>query len=86
MAKNQIRGNILLALESSDAQMNRLAKEEYYFGRRIALEEIMATLGNVTESEITEVAENILNQDTFTLVALGPVKQDIDLRGLFLNH
>lgn len=85
MAKSQIKGNILLALESSDAQMNRLAKEEYYFGRRVPLDEITSSLADTTSREVIEVAERILDQDTFAFVALGPVEQGVDIRGLFLT-
>ena len=31
--KNQLKGNMLLGLETSDSRMSRIAKNEIYFGR-----------------------------------------------------
>jgi predicted Zn-dependent peptidase len=82
-AKSHIRGNLILAMESSDARMNRLAKDEFYFGRHVSLDETLAALDAVTASDLAALAEEMLNQGRFSLVALGPVPSDTDLFGLF---
>ncbi len=82
-AKSQIKGNIILAMESTDSRMNRLAKSEYYFGRLIPLDEIISSLENVTPSDLHKTAEQLINPDRFTIVALGPVPTDTDLFKLF---
>ena len=38
-AKEQIKGNFLLSMESTDNRMMKLAKNEIYFGRNISAEE-----------------------------------------------
>ena len=38
-AKRQIKGNLLLGLESTGNRMNQLARNEIYFGRQIQLDE-----------------------------------------------
>jgi predicted Zn-dependent peptidase len=86
MAKNQIKGNLILNLESSDAQMNRLAKEEYYFGRHITLGEILDSLHKVSLPELCHECEALLNNGEFTIVALGPVEADLNLQTLFLDN
>jgi len=83
MAKNQIKGSLILSLESSDAQMNRIAKEEFYFGRHITLEEILDALQSVTLTELSRECDAMINQGEFTIVALGPVKSDVNLQQLF---
>jgi predicted Zn-dependent peptidase len=82
-AKSQIKGNIILAMESTDSRMNRLAKGEYYFGRQIPLDEIISSLENVTPKDLKDTGEQIINSDRFTIVALGPVTPDTDLFKLF---
>lgn len=82
-AKNQLRGNLILAMENADSRMNRLAKDEYYFGRHVPVEEILDELEAVTPQELKETAEEMLNQGRFSIIALGPIPQDTDLFGLF---
>lgn len=82
-AKNQIRGNIILAMESTDSRMNRLAKGEYFFGRYITLDEIIGALEAVTAEELSELAEEMINSGPMTIVALGPLDESFDLGGTF---
>jgi predicted Zn-dependent peptidase len=82
-AKSQIKGSIILAMESTDSRMNRLAKGEYYFGRYISLEEIIGAIEAVTPAELVSVAEEMINEDRFTIVAVGPIDQGTDLFGMF---
>jgi predicted Zn-dependent peptidase len=82
-AKNQIKGNIILAMESTDSRMNRLAKGEYFFGKYISLDEIISSLEAVTADEISEVAEEMIDSGPMTIVALGPLDEKCDLGGMF---
>ncbi len=82
-AKSQIRGNIILAMESTESRMNRLAKGEFYFGRHIPLDEIISSLENVTRNDLHATGEQVINSGRFTVVALGPVSPDTDLFSLF---
>ncbi|MBI5249224.1 MAG: insulinase family protein [Desulfomonile tiedjei] len=82
-AKSQIKGNIILAMESTDSRMNRLAKGEYYFGRRVGVDEILAALEAVTLDELRETADWMINEGRYTIVAVGPVGKDTDLFGYF---
>ncbi|MBM3299684.1 MAG: insulinase family protein [Deltaproteobacteria bacterium] len=81
-AKNQIKGNLIMAMESSEARMNRLAKGEYFFGRHMPLEEIVESLEAVTPARASETAAQMLNARKFTIVALGPIDENGDLTGL----
>lgn len=82
-AKSQIKGSIILAMESTDSRMNRLAKGEYYFGRYISLDEIINSIESVTRQELVSLAEEMINNGRLTIVAVGPVSQDTDLFGMF---
>ncbi len=82
-AKNQIRGNVILAMESTDSRMNRLAKSEFYFGRYVGMNEILDAVDAVTLDELTGVAETILDPAKFTMIALGPVDSDTNILQYF---
>jgi predicted Zn-dependent peptidase len=74
-AKDQLKGNILLSFESTDNRMSRLAKGELYFNRFIPLEEILDGIRNVSAEDIQRLALELLQESTFSLVALGKVKE-----------
>src|SRR5208282_1347263 len=55
-ARSQIKGNMLLGMESTDARMNRLARNEIYYRRDIPLEEVASGIEQVTNDQIVELA------------------------------
>jgi predicted Zn-dependent peptidase len=79
-AKSHIKGNFILAMESTDARMNRLAKCEYYFDRYLGMDEIIEKMEAVTPAELAETAEQMLTKAGFTAVGLGPVPDQVDFR------
>ncbi len=70
-AKSQIKGNMLLGLETSDARMSRLAKNEVYFQRDIPLREISASIDATTNDEIVALAERLLRPEALGIALLG---------------
>jgi predicted Zn-dependent peptidase len=81
-AKEQLKGNLLLSLESTDSRMGRLAKSEIYFRRFIPSEEIIEGIERVTVDEVVALARQLFQPESLSLTVLGPVK-DKDLpRGL----
>lgn len=70
-AKEQLKGNILLSLESSDNRMSKLAKNEIYFGRYQPLEDIMSGFARVTSQTVQELSNDIFSDDSLNLVLLG---------------
>jgi predicted Zn-dependent peptidase len=72
-AREQLKGNLLLSLESSDNRMSRLAKNEIYFGTPLPLNEIMEGFDRVTSGTILQLANEILDNSALTLVTLGRV-------------
>lgn len=73
-AKSQLKGNMILGMESTDARMNRLARNEIYFGRDIPLEEVAAGIEGVTSDQIVELASSCFRRDSMALVTLGDLK------------
>jgi predicted Zn-dependent peptidase len=73
-AKSQLKGNMLLGMESSDSRMNRLARNEIYFRRDIPLEEIARAIDSVTNDQVVELSAHCFNSSRMGLVLLGDLK------------
>ena len=72
--KNQLKGNLMLGLESTIARMNRLAKNEMYYNHRIPLDDIVKKIDRVTIDDILTVANELFDDDTYVTTVLKPVK------------
>lgn len=70
-AKENIKGSIMLSLESSSSRMIHLAQQLIYFGRCCTLEEILGRIDRVTAREIRNLANRIFVSSSLTLTALG---------------
>jgi predicted Zn-dependent peptidase len=81
-AKEQLKGNLLLSLESTDSRMGRLAKNEIYFQRFIKTEEIIEGIERVTAAEVCRLAQQLFNPRQLSLAALGPVTEKAIPRGI----
>ena len=70
-AKECIKGAITLGLESSSSRMTNLAQQMIYHGRLHDIEETLSAVDRVTDREIRELANKILDPSHFVLTALG---------------
>ena len=73
-AKSQIKGNMLLGMESTDSRMNRLARNEIYFRRDVPLEELAKGIESVTNDQVVELAARCFQSDQMAMVMLGDLK------------
>jgi predicted Zn-dependent peptidase len=72
-AKEHLKGNLLLSLESTDNRMTKLAKNEIYFGRQISIPEIIAGLEQVTPADLMELSRELFCDHYLTLELLGRI-------------
>lgn len=72
-AREQLKGQLLLSMESTDNRMTRLAKNEIYLGRNPAIKEVLAGFDRVTPADIQKLAGFILRDDYLTLQVMGRV-------------
>ena len=79
-AKASLKGGLMLDLETPGSRMSKLARSEQYFGRQFTLDEILADVDRVTESDVRRVAETVLAPRSYTFAAVGPFDQGRDLR------
>jgi predicted Zn-dependent peptidase len=74
-AKEQLKGNLLLSLESSDNLMTRLAKNEIYFDSYVPMDTILQGIEDVKEETIRGLANEFFDQRYFCLTVLGPMDE-----------
>jgi predicted Zn-dependent peptidase len=72
-AKEQLKGNLLLSLESSDNLMTRLAKNEIYFKSYLPISTIVKGIDEVDEKLVQRLASEIFDDRFFCLTVLGPM-------------
>jgi len=72
--KRQLKGNLLLGLESTGNRMNQLARNEIYSGRHITPEEIGDSIEAVTADDIRDLA-SVLFEKKFAVTVIGPVSE-----------
>ncbi len=70
-ARTQLKGNILLSLESTDNIMSKLAKNEIYFGSYQPIEQIIAGFSSVTRDSLQNLCIELLDDRYFTIQLLG---------------
>jgi predicted Zn-dependent peptidase len=70
-AKDQLKGNLLLSLESSMSRMSNLARQQMYFERFFGLEEILAMVEGVTEEQVMEMAARLFQPERVAVTLLG---------------
>ena len=84
-AKEHLKGNTLLASESVDSRMTRLAKCEIYFNKFISLQEILDNIDRVTVQDVKKLGQTIFDRNYLSLAALGPVSNQNLTSDLLLN-
>ena len=75
-AKEYLKGSMYLNAESTDSRMNRLAKNEFLFGRYVPFEEVQERIDGVTSGAIQKWFEDVYQESQVALMLLGPVEQD----------
>jgi predicted Zn-dependent peptidase len=70
-AKDQVKGNILLGLESSNARMANLARQEMYFHKFISVDEIIARINQVDAAQVQAMAQRLFDPARIGVTLLG---------------
>jgi predicted Zn-dependent peptidase len=79
-AKAQLKGNLMLSLESSTARMSNLARQEMYFDHFFDLDEIIARIEAVTTEDLINLARDYFKPESIAVTVLG------NLNGLKLTR
>ncbi len=76
-AKNQIRGAVLLSLDSMSTRMTRVGKSMLSYNRVISPTEVVEKVEAVTEAEVRRISAEILGGD-YAYAAVGPFDGEVD--------
>jgi predicted Zn-dependent peptidase len=71
--KNQIKGSLILSLESSNSHMSRLARQEIYFGKYLSMDDIIKGVEKVTAEHVQRLAQQLFTRENIALTILGPL-------------
>ena len=71
LAKDHLKGNLMLSLESSSSRMSNLARQELYFGRQTTLDEILAGIDQVGRDETRALARDLFDPARCAVAVLG---------------
>ena len=70
-AKDQLKSNMVIGLESSGSRMANLARQQMYFGRFFGVDEIMEEIEAVTTTDVQELAQELFQPEMMALTLLG---------------
>ncbi|HEX3438265.1 MAG TPA: pitrilysin family protein [Pseudacidobacterium sp.] len=70
-AKDQLKGNLLLSLESSMSRMSNLARQQMYFAHFFGMQEILDRVEAITEDQVLAMANQLFQPETVAVTLLG---------------
>jgi predicted Zn-dependent peptidase len=79
-SKDQLKGSLMLSLESSTARMSNLARQEMYFDHFYSMDELIEKIESVTVEELKSLAEEFFQTEAIAVTVLG------NLNGLKLTR
>jgi predicted Zn-dependent peptidase len=79
-SKDQLKGSLMLSLESSTARMSNLARQEMYFDQFYGLDELIAKIESVTTEELWSLSNQFFQTENIAVTILG------NLNGLKLTR
>ncbi|MDI6870048.1 MAG: pitrilysin family protein [Bacillota bacterium] len=71
-AKEQLKGSLVLSLESTASRMSRIAKSELFDERYDTPDELVAKVDAVTAADVNALAAELLAEPRVALAAIGP--------------
>lgn len=77
-AKEQLKGNLYLGLESVSSRMTRMGRALLCLDKILTPEETIAKVEKVTNEDVRELAANLLAPDNFSITTIGPIKDVAD--------
>ncbi|MGE7766435.1 M16 family metallopeptidase [Peribacillus sp. NPDC096540] len=68
-SKEQLKGSLMLSLESTNSRMSRNGKNELMLGEHRSLDDIIFKIDEVTENSVNEMANQIFKEHSLSLVS-----------------
>ena len=71
-AKQQLKGSVVMGLESTSNRMQRLGRVELMYGEQVPIDDAIEEIDAVTAEDVREIAETLFAPDRMSSVALLP--------------
>jgi predicted Zn-dependent peptidase len=78
-AKQQIKGNYILGLESTSSRMSAIGRRELLFNEIQYPEEVIESINNVKLEDVLKVANDLFNIDNLSITFTGNLKKHNDI-------
>jgi len=72
--REQLKGNLILSLESTDNRMSRLAKNQYYLGGQLEIDTVIEQFDRVTAEDVRQLAAELFTNRSLNLQFLGKLE------------
>ncbi len=79
-AKEQLKGNYILGLESTSSRMNGLGKSELLLGYIKTPEQILNEVDAVTVEKVSDTINTVLNTDKISVSLVGKLPRNVTLK------
>ncbi|NOY88098.1 MAG: insulinase family protein [FCB group bacterium] len=76
-AKAQLKGHLILGMESTSGRMSRLARSELMLGKYLSLKETLKQIDKVSSSGILKLANQYFDNSQLALAVLGPANANM---------
>jgi predicted Zn-dependent peptidase len=73
VAKEHLKGSLMLSLESTSSRMSNLARQHMYFRRQFTLKEILRGIESVTTRKVHALGRELFRNCPVALAAVGPL-------------
>ena len=83
VAKEHLKGSLMLSLESTSSRMSNLARQEMYHGRTFSMEETLRRLDGVSRADVHRMARQVFRPGVPALAVVGRTRSLKALRGGF---
>ena len=70
-SKDQLKGSLMLSLESSTARMSNLARQDMYFDRFYGMDEVIEKIEVVTAEDVQAMANDFFQTESIAVTVLG---------------
>ena len=69
--KDQLKGSLMLSLESITARMSNLARQEMYYDHFVGMDEIINRIQAVTAEDVQQSAQELFKPEAIAVTVLG---------------
>ncbi|TCS92556.1 M16 family metallopeptidase [Hazenella coriacea] len=74
-AKEQLKGSMMLGLESTNNRMSRMGRNEILLGRHLSLDEVVDSIEKITLDEVNQLAREIFSSE-MSLALISPTGKE----------